>query len=347
MSRPGPAPAPAPQPGWPAARPWSPASRPCSPAPCSTPPTRCWPRSAAPGECGAAHRAAARADAARDLLVARHLPRQRRACGQHQRMEPVGRPPRPRLSARGRGCARSRTCPLAEWTAAWARTFHAHHGRLASRAPARGPRPRCGLLPRLAVHYSDAPWWKHDVWCLRFDPRIPRRDHEPHGDASVRWDDIAAAAGCAKAPSSIPACRWNPGGSPGPRFAGARVRRPLREFALSRGISHPALADDPSQLRAVALDFRVFLQQWRRDRPAHGHARGGPLNARSVARTLRFLGNFYATMNDYRADAAAATGDDGWLALTDSHARLYRGDELSANGPSGRPTNATTSATPT
>src|ERR1022692_3502610 len=48
-----------------------------------------------------------------------------------------------------------------------------------------------GMLPRLAVHYSDAPWWKHDLWCLRFDPRIPRRDHEPHGDASVRWDNIA------------------------------------------------------------------------------------------------------------------------------------------------------------
>ena len=47
------------------------------------------------------------------------------------------------------------------------------------------------MLPRLAIHYSDAPWWKHDLWCLRFDPRIPRRDHEPHGDASVRWDNIA------------------------------------------------------------------------------------------------------------------------------------------------------------
>ena len=82
--------------------------------------------------------------------------------------------------------------PLAEWLAAWARAFHAGHGRLA----AAGTRQRAetalrGMLPRLAVHYSDAPWWKHDLWCLRFDPRIPRRDHEPHGDASVRWDNIA------------------------------------------------------------------------------------------------------------------------------------------------------------
>ena len=102
------------------------------------------------------------------------------------------------------------------------------------------------------------------------------------------------------------------------------------EFALARGIGHPALVDDPAQLRALALEFRAFLHQWRRERPAHGLARGGPLNARSVARTLRFLGNFYRMMNDYRADAATATGDDRWLALTDSHARLYRSDELSA-----------------
>ena len=32
-------------------------------------------------------------------------------------------------------------------------------------------------------------------------------------------------------------------------------------------------------------------------------------------------------MHDYRADVAKATGDDRWLQLTDSHARLYRVEE--------------------
>ena len=35
-------------------------------------------------------------------------------------------------------------------------------------------------------------------------------------------------------------------------------------------------------------------------------------------------------LSDCQADAAAATGDEGWLALTDSHARLVRRDELRA-----------------
>jgi hypothetical protein len=30
------------------------------------------------------------------------------------------------------------------------------------------------------------------------------------------------------------------------------------EFAVTRGISHLALVDDPSQLRALALEFRAF-----------------------------------------------------------------------------------------
>lgn len=41
------------------------------------------------------------------------------------------------------------------------------------------------------------------------------------------------------------------------------------------------------------------------------------------------IGNFYREMHDYRAEAATATGDKRWLALTDSHARLYRVDECS------------------
>jgi hypothetical protein len=79
---------------------------------------------------------------------------------------------------------------LDEWMAAWARKFHADHGRL----PAPGSRQRAasalrGLLPLLAVRYGSKLWWQHDVWCLRFDPRIPRREHEPRGESSVHWTD--------------------------------------------------------------------------------------------------------------------------------------------------------------
>ena len=220
---------------------------------------------------------------------------------------------------------------LPEWTAAWARRYHGDHGRFASpHTRAKAESALSGLLPRLAIYYSDAPWWKHDLWCLRFDPRIPRRDHEPHGDASVRWDNIAPP--WLREGVKFYTCLQLESG----QLTWSTVMQVhvfaarFAEYALTRNLTHPALTDDPSRLRAVALEFRAFLQQWRRERPAHGQARGGPLDARSVARTLRFLGNFYATMSDCQADAAAATGDEGWLALTDSHARLVRRDELRA-----------------
>lgn len=220
---------------------------------------------------------------------------------------------------------------MAEWMTEWSRKFHAGRGRF----PAAGTRAKLatamrGLLPRLAVHYSNDPWWKHDLWCLRYDPRIPRRAHEPHGDAVISWDNIEPAwlregakfyTGLQVDSGQI---TWST------VFQSHVYAARLAGFALSRGITGPALADDPSQLRAVTLDFQSFLREWRRDRPARGQARGGPLEARSVARTLRFLGNFYATMTDCRREAAAATGDDRWLKLGDGHGRLVRRDELAA-----------------
>jgi len=216
---------------------------------------------------------------------------------------------------------------LAGWMTAWSRKFHADHGRL----PAPGSRTRAecvlrGLLPRLAIRYSDAPWWKHDVWCLRFDPRIPHREHEPRGESSVRWDNIQP--------------RWLRDGytfylwmllesgqltwssvAPWRVFASR-----FSEFLISRGIDHPALTADPAGLRPLVLDFRAFLRRWRR-RATGQKEIGGPLDDRSVACTQRVIGNFYRAMHDYKADAAAAIGDDRWLELTDSHARLYRVEE--------------------
>ena len=217
---------------------------------------------------------------------------------------------------------------LDEWMAAWARKFHADHGRL----PAPGSRQRAasalrGLLPLLAVRYSGKPWWQHDVWCLRFDPRIPRREHEPRGESSVHWDDIEP--------------RWLRDGftfwlhlqlesgqltwssvAPWHVFA-AR----FSEFAVSRALTHPALTGDPAGLRPLMLDFRAFLRQWRRGTDGQ-KKKGGPLDDRSVACTQRVMGNFYRAMHDYKAEVAAIVGDDRWLNLTDAHARLYRPGEF-------------------
>lgn len=221
---------------------------------------------------------------------------------------------------------------LSEWSAAWARGFHADHGRFAAPSSRYHAETALrGMLPRLAVHYSDAPWWAHDLWCLRFDPRIPHREHEPRGQSSVRWDTLNPEW-LREGFKYFLHLLLESGQVTWSSVAGWRVfAARFGEFAVQHQLDHPALVDDPSQLRALALELRAFLQQWRRETPGRSaDGRGGPLDSRSVARTQRIIGNFYRTMNDYRAEAAAATADPRWLALTDSHARLYRMDELRA-----------------
>lgn len=165
---------------------------------------------------------------------------------------------------------------LPEWAAAWARKYHAGTGQFASpHTRAKADSALSGLLPRLAIYYSDAPWWKHDLWCLRSDPRIPRRGHEPHGDASVRWDNIAPSW-LREGVKFYTYLQLEAGQLTWSTVLQVHVfAARLGEFALTRNLNHPALADDPSHLRAVALEFRAFLQQWRRERPAAARAAAG------------------------------------------------------------------------
>jgi integrase len=219
---------------------------------------------------------------------------------------------------------------LAEWMTAWVRHFHTDHGRMpAIRSRERAEIALRGMLRPLAVRYSDADWWQHDVWSLKLDPRIPRREHESRGNTAVRWEELHPAwlrdgfkfylrlqleSGQLTWSSVMPlhACVF--------RFAA---------FLASRNIDHPALVADPArQLRALALDFRTFLQGWTKNRQGRSndeHTAG--LKALTISRNQQAIGLFYRVMSDYRQEAAAALSDPRWLALTDGHARLYRGDE--------------------
>jgi hypothetical protein len=62
---------------------------------------------------------------------------------------------------------------------------------------------------------------------------------------------------------------------------------------------------------------------WGKERQgrANEQASGG-LNELTIGRGMQAIGLFYRVMSDYRAEAAAALGDDRWLALSDAHARL-------------------------
>jgi integrase len=213
--------------------------------------------------------------------------------------------------------------PLGEWMTAWGRVFHARHGRMASAASrARAEIALRALLRRLAVRYSDAPWWRHGIWSLKLDPRIPRRPHESRGNTAACWDTLEPAW-LREGFKFYLRLQLESGQLTWSSVMNQHVIAfRFAAFLASRNISHPALADGPG-LRALALDFRTFLHGWTRTRPGRA-ASGGHLEARTVARSLQAVGLFYRVMSDYRAEAAASLGGDRWLALSDAHARLYR-----------------------
>ncbi len=216
---------------------------------------------------------------------------------------------------------------LGEWMTAWGRVFHAEHGRMASAASrARAEIALRALVSRLAIRYSGAEWWQHDIWSLKLDPRIPRRPHESRGNTAIRWQELEPAwlrdgfKFYLRLQLESGQLTWS---SAMPQHAFAFR---FAAFLASRGIGHPALTADPGQgLRAVALDFRTFLHGWGKTRQGRANDQGsGGLNTLSISRSLQAIGRFYQAMSDYRAEAAAALGDDRWLTLTDAHARLYR-----------------------
>ena len=237
---------------------------------------------------------------------------------------------------------------LDEWMAAWARKFHADHGRL----PAAGSRQRAesalrGLLPRLAIRYSDKPWWQHDVWCLRFDPRIPRREHEPRGESSVRWDDIEPRwlrdgftfwmqlqleSGQLTWSSAAP---WHVFAS---RFS---------EFAVSRWLGHPALTGDPARTAAadaglpgVPAPVAAGDDRGQKKRAGRWTTGRSPAPSGSSATSTGRC----TTTRPRPPPLSVTTG--GWRSPTPTPGSTGPASS-SPSGSSRRPTSATTSATPT
>jgi hypothetical protein len=45
-------------------------------------------------------------------------------------------------------------------------------------------------LVLLSVRCTDKPWWAHDTWDLRADPRSPQPEHEPCHDQTVKLGPV-------------------------------------------------------------------------------------------------------------------------------------------------------------
>lgn len=183
------------------------------------------------------------------------------------------------------------------------------------------------FLAALAVAYSPAEWWRHDTWDPLIDPRIPRRPHEPRLGRPVRFATLQPAW-LAEGLKFYLHLRLETGywTWTSAHQCRRKVDMALAEFLAERGIEHPALCAKPeTELRGVALELASFLRSLR------GRSKQGR-NPETVSRCLEAVAAFYSFMADYREEAAAATGDQRWLRLTNAHCRLWRPEEIGRAG---------------
>lgn len=171
----------------------------------------------------------------------------------------------------------------------------------------------------VSVSCTDTPWWAHDIWDLRADPRIPQRPHEPCHDQTVRlrgitpdwlreglrfWLHSALTYDLLTWSSVVDRAR--------------NLGSQLGHFATTAGhLQDPLISTDPDQLRTVFLDYLDYL----RSPQAATHSER--LTSDTVASLQAQTQSFYTFMHDHAAEAATATATARWRDITLTHTALW------------------------
>lgn len=174
--------------------------------------------------------------------------------------------------------------------------------------------------------YDDGPWWRREVWDLRFDQRIPRRPHEPTEQA-INWHRIEprwlrdAAMWHAKVSLETNQIAWSTA-----RLRSQALGR-FGAFLLQKGIDTPELASDHKDIRPLMVDF---LDELRTKpivpgAPNHGKRRG----QHAIWSSTTALKNLYRFLHDNREEAVRILGDNRWGRLSPEHLRLFRASDFS------------------
>ncbi|TDZ98554.1 tyrosine-type recombinase/integrase [Mycobacteroides salmoniphilum] len=171
----------------------------------------------------------------------------------------------------------------------------------------------------LAVRCTEAPWWSHDMWDLRIDPRIPQREHEPRHDQVLKLGGIEplwlreGLRFWMRTALTHQLFTWTTA-----HGRSGNLARQFGAFCAARGHTEdPLISTDPTALRGVFMDFLDHL------RSPQASAKPGGLTSYMVAEIQYETQSFYTFMHDHAAEAAAGTGERRWNDITVGHTRLW------------------------
>lgn len=173
----------------------------------------------------------------------------------------------------------------------------------------------------LVYPYHRGQWWQLNVWNPQLDPRVPQRDHEPHGRSIANFSHLTSDWLREAAKWWLSTCleterySWS---TMKTRLDGLKW---LQRYLEDVGDIGPPLVADPDELRPFV---RGFLTEVRSHRVTSGPRTGQPLAANPRRAILTTIEQFYAWMYDNRKDAATTLGEPRWLALGAAHSVLFR-----------------------
>lgn len=199
------------------------------------------------------------------------------------------------------------------------RLFEARNGRLPSPGNIRNLNSVShSIHQHVSIRASDKPWWTSDLWSLALDPRIPRREHEPHADHSINLADVSpdwlreGLRFWLSRALILDLYTWTSLCS-----RATHLTAYFGRFCTEQNIGTPTITDDPERLQAVFMEFLSWLRS-----PAATQS-GKPLAATGVSAAQSMVQRFYEFMHDNSAEAAEFTGDARWRHLTAAHTRLW------------------------
>lgn len=199
------------------------------------------------------------------------------------------------------------------------RLFEARNGRLPSPGNIRNLNSVShSIHQHVSIRASDQPWWTSDLWSLALDPRIPRREHEPHADHAINFTDVSpdwlreGLRFWLSRALILDLYTWTSLCS-----RATHLTAYFGRFCTEQNIGNPTITDDPERLQTVFMEFLSWLRS-----PAATQS-GKPLAATGVSAAQSMVQRFYEFMHDNSREAAEFTGDERWRHLTAAHTRLW------------------------
>jgi integrase len=213
-----------------------------------------------------------------------------------------------------------------DWQHQMALSVRRRTGVLPSVATAKDLSQQMGRCLRLLTAAFDTRlWWQRELWDPSLDPGIPQREHEPRGRHSIHFDRIATgwlrggAQWYCKLGLETGALAW------GTAQQRVDTLAEFDTFLAGRSVPGPWLADDPTEVRLLMLDYLSYIRARRIERPGPRH--GQPLSRSRVSALLCGVEQFYAVMHDNQDTAAAALSEPGWRRLGPHHSVFFRRGE--------------------